>query len=220
MPEWLASLDEEDVSFIKKFVLASGSLKEVAGIYGVTYPTVRLRLDRLIQKIRLGEQADEEPYIALIKRLAVKDKLDFDTAKLLINEYKKAERGEQIMLIATVSTIISLIFLIAFVAAMIILQVYLSRRESKLPGLVLPAITFSGELFILLNVVTNVVMTSAADNAVGGVDSYSVFVTVLNTVLTLLVISMPTIVLLVIYFLCRRGMNRKKQIEKMNIQDL
>lgn len=124
------------------------------------------------------------------------------------------------MLIATVSTIISLIFLIAFVAAMIILQVYLSRRESKVPGLVLPAITFLGELFILLNVVTNVVMTSVADNAVGGVDSYSVFVTVLNTVLTLLVISMPTIVLLVIYFLCRRRMNRKKQIEKMNIQDL
>lgn len=124
------------------------------------------------------------------------------------------------MLIATVSTIISLIFLIAFVAAMIILQVYLSRRKSKVPGLVLPAITFPGELFILLNVVTNVVMTSVADNAVGGVDSYDVFVTVLNTVLTLLVISMPTIVLLVIYFLSRRGMNRKKQIEKMNIQDL
>ena len=95
MPEWLASLDEEDVSFIKKFVLASGSLKEVAGIYGVTYPTVRLRLDRLIQKIRLGEQADEEPYIALINRLAVKDKLDFDTAKLLINEYKKLREGNK-----------------------------------------------------------------------------------------------------------------------------
>ena len=95
MPEWLASLDEEDVSFIKKFVLASGSLKEVAGIYGVTYPTVRLRLDRLIQKIRLGEQGDEEPYIALIKRLAVKDKLDFDTAKLLINEYKKLREGNK-----------------------------------------------------------------------------------------------------------------------------
>lgn len=95
MPEWLASLDEEDVSFIKKFVLASGSLKEVAGVYGVTYPTVRLRLDRLIQKIRLGEQVDEEPYIALIKRLAVKDKLDFDTAKLLINEYKKLREGNK-----------------------------------------------------------------------------------------------------------------------------
>ena len=102
MPEWLASLDEEDVSFIKKFVLASGSLKEVAGIYGVTYPTVRLRLDtvrlrldRLIQKIQLGEQIENEPYIALIKRLAVKDKLDFDTAKLLINEYKKLREGNK-----------------------------------------------------------------------------------------------------------------------------
>lgn len=30
-----------------------------------------------------------EPYIALIKRLAVNEKVDFDTAKILINEYKK-----------------------------------------------------------------------------------------------------------------------------------
>ena len=95
IPPWMSNLDDEDMTFIKKFVLASGSLKEVAGIYGVTYPTVRLRLDRLIQKIRLGEQADEEPYIALIKRLAVDDKLDFDTAKILISEYRKQlKQGE------------------------------------------------------------------------------------------------------------------------------
>ena len=55
-----------------RFVLASGSLKEVAGGYGVTYPTVRLRLDRLIQKIHLSEDTAADPYIALIKRLAVK----------------------------------------------------------------------------------------------------------------------------------------------------
>ena len=124
------------------------------------------------------------------------------------------------MVMATRMIWVSLIVLAVFLVGGVLLQIFLSKRESKLPGLVLPAITFSGELFILLNVVTNVMMTSAADNAVGGVDSYDVFVTVLNTVLTLLVISMPTIVLLVIYFLCRRGMNRKKQIEKMNIQDL
>ena len=55
----------------------------VAAQYGVSYPTVRLRLDRLIQKIQLGEQIENEPYIALIKRLAVDDKLDFDTARRL-----------------------------------------------------------------------------------------------------------------------------------------
>ncbi len=89
IPGWMAQLEEEDVAFIKRFVLASGSLKQIAGEYGVTYPTVRLRLDRLIQKIELGEREDEDTYVALIKRLAVNDKLDFDTAKILIHEYKK-----------------------------------------------------------------------------------------------------------------------------------
>jgi hypothetical protein len=54
-----------------------------------SYPTVRLRLDKVIQKIQIGEDTANEPYIALIKRLAVNDKIDFDTAKLLISEYKK-----------------------------------------------------------------------------------------------------------------------------------
>lgn len=89
LPEWLAGLDEEDLSFIRRFVLSSGSLKQVASDYGVTYPTVRLRLDRLIQKIQLNEDAAADPYISLIKRLAINDKLDFDTAKLLIGAYRR-----------------------------------------------------------------------------------------------------------------------------------
>ena len=93
LPEWMSGLEEEDLVFIKKFILASGSLKEVAAQYGVTYPTVRLRLDRLIQKIKVGEDAAADPYIATIKRLAVNDKLDFDTAKLLIAAYKKQKKG-------------------------------------------------------------------------------------------------------------------------------
>ncbi len=95
LPEWMIGLEEEDVAFIKKFILASGSLKEVAGQYGVTYPTVRLRLDRLIQKIKLTENAAADPYIATIKRLAVNEKLDLDTAKVLIAEYKKTRREKE-----------------------------------------------------------------------------------------------------------------------------
>ncbi|MBO5367187.1 DUF2089 family protein [Methanocorpusculum sp.] len=91
IPDWMANLEDEDVSFIKRFILASGSLKEVASQYGVTYPTVRLRLDRLIQKIQISEKTEADPYISLIKRLAVQDKLDFETAKLLIGEYKKTK---------------------------------------------------------------------------------------------------------------------------------
>lgn len=96
LPEWMAGLEEEDVAFIKKFILASGSLKEMAGQYGVTYPTVRLRLDRLIQKIKLTEDVAADPYIATIKRLAVNEKLDLDTAKVLIAEYKKTRDKEEL----------------------------------------------------------------------------------------------------------------------------
>ena len=89
LPDWMAGLEEEDVAFIKKFILASGSLKEVAAQYGVTYPTVRLRLDRLIHKIRVVEDVAADPYIAMVKRLTVDENIDLDTAKILIAEYKK-----------------------------------------------------------------------------------------------------------------------------------
>ena len=96
IPEWIMNLEEEDVSFIKRFLLASGSLKEMARQYGVTYPTVRLRLDKLIQKIKISEDTEKDPYISLVKRLAISDKLDFDTAKILVSEYKKQQRKDSL----------------------------------------------------------------------------------------------------------------------------
>lgn len=93
VPDWMTNLEDEDVTFIKKFILASGSLKEIAKEYGVTYPTVRLRLDKIIQKISVEERIDEDPYIAIIKRLAINEKIDFDTAKILVNEYRKTMKG-------------------------------------------------------------------------------------------------------------------------------
>ena len=94
LPAWMAELDAEDLEFTKKFLLSSGSLKEVAALYGVSYPTVRLRLDRLIQTIQLTETAEADPYVSLVKRLAVDDRLDFETAKILITEYRKTKEAE------------------------------------------------------------------------------------------------------------------------------
>ena len=95
MPGWMVNLEEEELTFVKNFLLSSGSLKEIAKLYGVTYPTVRLRLDRLIQKIKLGEEVESDPYVSLIKRLAVNEKVDFDTAKLLISEYRRQRKEEE-----------------------------------------------------------------------------------------------------------------------------
>jgi hypothetical protein len=94
VPDWMIELEDEDVVFIKKFILASGSLKEIARQYDVTYPTVRLRLDRLIQRIEMIQKREEDPYVALVKRLVIDGKVDFETGKLLIAAYKKKEREE------------------------------------------------------------------------------------------------------------------------------
>jgi hypothetical protein len=65
---WLDYLSDEDLAFVKRFILCSGSLKDLAGIYGISYPTIRLRLDRLIAKIQvLDEQQDVSPFEKLLR---------------------------------------------------------------------------------------------------------------------------------------------------------
>lgn len=86
--EWIENLDDAEIDFIKRFILESGSLKEMAAIYGVSYPTVRLRLDRLIEKIKLSDKEDKS-YVSLIKTMAIDGKITLDAAKVLIEEYKK-----------------------------------------------------------------------------------------------------------------------------------
>lgn len=94
IPVWIAELEDDELQFIKRFVLASGSLKEIADIYGVTYPTVRSRLNGIISKIRENGEKREDSYITLIKRMAMEGKLDFEAATVLIHEYR--ERKEDL----------------------------------------------------------------------------------------------------------------------------
>ncbi|TVQ90787.1 MAG: DUF2089 family protein, partial [Bacteroidetes bacterium] len=47
----LASLNLDEQDFIIEFVKSSGSLKEMARHLGLSYPSVRNRLDELISKI-------------------------------------------------------------------------------------------------------------------------------------------------------------------------
>jgi len=89
IPQWIFALEQEDITFLKNFVLKSGSLKEISKLYDVSYPTVRLRLDKLIQKIELSDQKEEEPFSTFIKGLAVDSRIDLETAKIIIDKYKQ-----------------------------------------------------------------------------------------------------------------------------------
>lgn len=89
IPKWLLNLEEEEIKFIKEFILSSGSLKDIAMIYDVSYPTVRLRLDRLIDKVKLYDKEPDDDMISLIKTMAIEEKISLENAKILINAYRK-----------------------------------------------------------------------------------------------------------------------------------
>ncbi|UTR13120.1 DUF2089 domain-containing protein [Salipaludibacillus sp. LMS25] len=94
LPEWILALDKESLEFIRNFVLKSGSLKEVAKLYEVSYPTVRAKLNKLIEKIELGSKKEDIEFINMVKNLVIDEKIGLDVAKLLIDHYKK-ERMEK-----------------------------------------------------------------------------------------------------------------------------
>ena len=57
----IMALSEEQQSFIELFALSSGSLKEMAQILGITYPTVRIRLDEIIEALK-KEMKERDDY--------------------------------------------------------------------------------------------------------------------------------------------------------------
>ncbi|MBU5265743.1 DUF2089 domain-containing protein [Virgibacillus proomii] len=80
LPDWIETLESEDLEFIKQFVLNSGSLKQIVKIYDVSYPTVRIRLERLIGKIKVTETTEQK---AFIKQLSIDDRIRIEDAKQL-----------------------------------------------------------------------------------------------------------------------------------------
>lgn len=94
VPGWLKYLEEEDYQFIKRFVTASGSLKELADQYGVSYPTIRLRLDRLIDRIRtLDDYEPADAFQARIRLLVGEGEMSPKLAKELMQLHKSATKG-------------------------------------------------------------------------------------------------------------------------------
>ena len=102
--------------------------------------------------------------------------------------------------------LLQIIFTLALVTIGLVLQVFLSRRTAKWPGLILPAIAVVMSLINLLNIHLDPQLSAGV--AIG------------NYLLAFLTANIPTAILLVVYFACRKKHSQKTQLEKMNIQDL
>lgn len=98
--------------------------------------------------------------------------------------------------------------ILALMAAACALEVFLAKRKSRWPGLVMPLLALFPALFVLPNLLTNAL--SVAENGLQA----------LLSLLAMLLLFVPALVLLAVYWFCRRRRKCREDVEKMKIQDL
>ena len=81
-PKFL-DLSAEQQKFAMEFILASGSLKEMAKILDVSYPTVRAKLDRIIECLRGEKPSEEERRAAILDAVEEKEISTQEASRLL-----------------------------------------------------------------------------------------------------------------------------------------
>ncbi|WP_270219622.1 DUF2089 family protein [Lactococcus lactis] len=90
--DWFFNLEKEEQEFLKRFILASGSLKQLAKEYEVSYPTVRIRVDKIIEKIKLSDN-NKDTFEINIMQMVIDEKISLDSAKEIIRKHKESIEG-------------------------------------------------------------------------------------------------------------------------------
>lgn len=89
----LQALTGEELELMLQFVLLSGSMKDLARVYQVSYPTIRLRVDRMIERLRqtmAGDSAD--PVLQLLADLVERGEITVAAARALREVYRQSEK--------------------------------------------------------------------------------------------------------------------------------
>jgi flagellar biosynthesis component FlhA len=109
----------------------------------------------------------------------------------------------------------------------ILLQILLSKQESKWAGLILPIITFGGSLMALLGVLLFSVNTGTMIQTVNGevIEQTTTQIASISSIIgsaiyVFILCNIPTGILLAIYAAFRGKRNRQHALDKMSVQDL
>lgn len=92
----IAALTAEDLDLIVRLVLKSGSLKDLAKSYGVSYPTIRSRVDKVIARLQAavdGRRVD--PLSELLAGLVENGELSARAAKSIQEHIRANSAGAQ-----------------------------------------------------------------------------------------------------------------------------
>jgi hypothetical protein len=95
----LFALTEGELDLVLQLVLASGSLKDLAEVYKVSYPTIRLRMDRLMERVRqIASGTTPDPMMQLLADLVERGDIAVPAARAVRDLYRRqmAEQKEGI----------------------------------------------------------------------------------------------------------------------------
>lgn len=129
------------------------------------------------------------------------------------------------------SSIMIIVFLL-ILAGIVLLQIFLSKKRNKWLGLVIPLICFIFSFISVLSIsMYTTSSTSISKETADGVlieevqvkdniKKPSIGEMLAMATPVFLVSNIPTIILLTIYFACMENIKGKRELEKMNVQDL
>lgn len=115
-----------------------------------------------------------------------------------------------------------IITLVLFIGA-IVLQVYLSKKDNRRLGLILQGIYLAVSALIVFIVLFNTggtSMTTSTSDGITTTTGTSIAATLGSALLVFIICNIPTAILLAIYYALGASRKNKKEIDKMNIQDL
>jgi hypothetical protein len=95
LPSWVLRLDDSDLQLIRRFVLASGSLKQLAADYDVSYPTIRGRVDALIERMQLLDaNAGDDALEAKVRLMVASGEMETALGKEILKLHRST-KGEK-----------------------------------------------------------------------------------------------------------------------------
>jgi predicted permease len=100
----------------------------------------------------------------------------------------------------------STIVLILLFVGLSLLERFLAQKGNKWLGFIIPAICFVIALIIGIGHIV--------------IDLHADFAILLMDIVFVIIYNIPTFIFLIIYYFSRKKNNKRKELEKMNIQDL
>jgi hypothetical protein len=90
-PSLFGNLSEEQLRFVRIFMISRGNIREVGKAMGISYPTVRARLDEVIRAMGLTPEPESNDLLEKVKTGEVTP----EEAARIINTWKSTGEDDQ-----------------------------------------------------------------------------------------------------------------------------